>query len=270
VGDASAGELLAGWQLTPDAYAAAVQEALAAVAYTVAAARRSPRGRAWPRGRTASFLAGIVVVAVALHSGLARHDDVFWVHLVQHLLLMTVAAPLLAAGAPFTLVLRTLRPAGRRRLMRVLKDPAMRPLGDARAGVLVPLDYYGTMAVYLLTPLYALSADHATIHVLAHLYFLSCGMVFWMSILAVDPVRWRPGSGIARRLVLLGVPTAAALGALLVAVPGVVRGVSSSGAADGGVALVVGTLASTLFGLLVLRVARGPARSLANKTHPPG
>src|SRR6476619_8102270 len=69
-----------------------------------------------PRRRTAAFLAGMTALAVALLSGIGLYDtDLFSVHMVQHVILMLVAAPLLALAAPITLVLRLSSGETRRR-----------------------------------------------------------------------------------------------------------------------------------------------------------
>src|SRR5688572_25283682 len=60
-----------------------------------------------PRYRSWCWHAGLLVLFVALASPIATFDaTLFWVHMVQHLLLTLVAAPLLALGAPITLLLR--------------------------------------------------------------------------------------------------------------------------------------------------------------------
>ena len=50
------------------------------------------------------FLGGLAVVVLALQSGIGSYDDVlFWDHMVQHLMLVMVAPPLLIFGQPITL-----------------------------------------------------------------------------------------------------------------------------------------------------------------------
>src|SRR3954469_7848079 len=84
-------------------------EAAVGGAYLVAARAVSRRRRPWPAQRTAAFLTGLAVMALVLQSGLAAYDDdVFWVHLVQHVVLMSVAPLLLVLGAPVTLTLNLL------------------------------------------------------------------------------------------------------------------------------------------------------------------
>jgi hypothetical protein len=46
--------------------------AVAGAAYLAATRRLAARGRSWPRARTAAFVAGLVTLAVATLSGLAR------------------------------------------------------------------------------------------------------------------------------------------------------------------------------------------------------
>ncbi len=59
--------------------------------------------------RLAAFFAGIVSVWIAIGSPLAAFDDVsLTVHMAQHLLLMTVAPPLILLGAPALPLLRGL------------------------------------------------------------------------------------------------------------------------------------------------------------------
>ena len=61
-------------------------------------ARRHP-ARPWPAWRTCMFVAGLAVIVLATQSGIGAYDDVlFYDHMVQHLMLLMVAPPLLIAG----------------------------------------------------------------------------------------------------------------------------------------------------------------------------
>ncbi len=61
-------------------------------------------GRGYSRGthqglRTASFVAGLVTIVIALDSPIDTYaDQLFWVHMLQHVLLLTVAPPLILLG----------------------------------------------------------------------------------------------------------------------------------------------------------------------------
>ena len=92
------------------------------------------RGRRWPAGRTAAFGAGLVVLAVATQTGIARYDTtLFSVHVAQHVLLGMVAPVLLALGAPVTLALQ----AGARRHGSACAAPSIHPAGRALTNPLV-------------------------------------------------------------------------------------------------------------------------------------
>src|SRR6185369_1701738 len=84
-----------GAAVSAEAVVLALEAVLIGMVY-VSAARRVPR---WPRARTATFLAGVAVTFVTL--GLPDED--LRIHMVQHLTLALVAAPLLVAGSPIAL-----------------------------------------------------------------------------------------------------------------------------------------------------------------------
>jgi cytochrome c oxidase assembly factor CtaG len=79
------------------------------------------RGRPWPRSRAACFLAGLAVLVVDLHSGIGTEADTrLSVHMIEHMVIWVVAAPLLAAGAPLRLAFFALPRAKRRAVARWL------------------------------------------------------------------------------------------------------------------------------------------------------
>jgi cytochrome c oxidase assembly factor CtaG len=203
----TAGRVLLGW--SPDPLATALLVA-AAVLYLQGRRRLVARGVAWPAQRTGCFLGGLAALALALLSPLEAYDTVlFSVHVVQHMLLTMVAAPLLALGAPATLALRAAGATSRRRIVRVLHSPPVRVLGHPLvAWVLFTLSLY---ALYF-SPLFELSLRNRLVHDLVHLHFLGAGLLFWWPVVGVDPTRWRLPH-IARLLfVFLMVPFHAFLG----------------------------------------------------------
>src|SRR2546430_6768000 len=80
------------------------------------------RGLHWPVTRAAAMLAGSLCVAAAVLPPIASHDELFPVHVAQHLLLGMAAPAFLALSAPVTLALRTLRRCPRRILLRLLRS----------------------------------------------------------------------------------------------------------------------------------------------------
>ena len=95
-------------------------------------------------------------------------------------------------GAPITLLLRTVSPRARREIVAVLRDPAMKSMSGRVAGVGLTLEYYATMFLVMLTPLYRWSLEHESVHIAVHAYLLTCGLLFWMPLVGRDPAGWRP------------------------------------------------------------------------------
>ena len=125
----TAASLLLGWTWEPIptlAIVASVAGWLWAVRRVDAAHPRNPV----PRRRTVAFLAGMLALAFALISGIERYDtSLFSIHMVQHVLLMLVAAPLMALAAPVTLILR---------VSSARDAPALAPAGAAFARRALP------------------------------------------------------------------------------------------------------------------------------------
>ena len=98
------------WTLTTSAWDARPEVAatlvLVAGAYAIGWSRLARRGEPVSRWRLAAAGAGVLSLAVALLSPLDRMAHAsFAVHMVQHLLLIAVAAPLLLLADPFAALL---------------------------------------------------------------------------------------------------------------------------------------------------------------------
>lgn len=210
--------LLDTWELDPVVTTAVAVSAVvyvyAAHVGTAANARWRPARRRlrWPVQRTAAFLAGLAAVVFALESGLDAYDDqLLSVHMVQHLVLILVAAPLLLAGRPVTLAVRALAPRGRRRLVRFLRGRFAGTLSRPAVGLLA----FGiTMLATHLTPLYALALVNNDVHEGEHLLYLISGLLFWSVLIPPGPV--------ARRLDGLGQVVYLLLGMPFMSVVGVI------------------------------------------------
>jgi len=143
-----------------------------------------------PRGRTVAFLSGILALAFALVSGIARYDtSLFSVHMVQHVLLMLVAAPLIALAAPITLILRVSSPATRRRwVLPVLHSHVVRFMGHP---VTAWLMFATMMWVIHFSPLFNASLEDPLLHDFEHVLFLTGALFFWWPAVALDPMPHR-------------------------------------------------------------------------------
>ena len=86
--------------------------------WAVGPVRRAHPANPVPRFRSLAWYGGLLVIFIALESPIGTYDTtLFSVHMVQHLLLTLVAAPLLALGAPITLLLRVSSSSTRRRII---------------------------------------------------------------------------------------------------------------------------------------------------------
>lgn len=145
-----------------------------------------------PRQRTWFFLAGIGALAVALISGIDRYDTIlFSVHMVQHVLLILVSAPLLALAAPVTLLLRVSSADTRRRwFLPFLHSRLVRVLSNPVFGSLVLAT---VMWVSHFSPLFDAALEDPLVHDLEHLLFLTAALLFWWPVVALDPAPSRMG-----------------------------------------------------------------------------
>ncbi|MEV7329426.1 cytochrome c oxidase assembly protein [Micromonospora sp. NPDC093244] len=161
---------------------------LLAVGYLLAAVG-DPRG--WDHRRTAAWLAGCALLAVAV-GPLAQLPDPRG-HMAQHLLLGMVAPLGLALGAPVTLLLHVAPPPTRRMVGRLLR---VRPLHLVAHPVTAALLTTGGLALVLLTPLYAAAERQPTLHHALHLHYVAAGYLFAWSLAGPDPAPRRPGMAV--------------------------------------------------------------------------
>ncbi|MEV6795556.1 cytochrome c oxidase assembly protein [Streptomyces sp. NPDC051320] len=168
-------------------------------------ARRHNPARGWGRGRTAGFLTGIGLLAIALLPPVApfAHDD-FRGHMAQHMLVGMYAPLALVLGAPVTLLLRTLPATRGRQLATVLHSRPAQVLTHPAVALLLST---GSLAVLYFTPLYNGTMHHPAAHWLLDAHFLLSGCLFAYVIAGPDPAPARPG--VRTRLVYLGVAIAA-------------------------------------------------------------
>lgn len=175
-----------------------------AVAAYVAAVRSVDAAHAsnrWPRRRTAAHVVGLVAVGLALLSPVdSLSDDLLTVHMVQHLLLVAVAAPLFAASGIGTLALRAASADTRERYF--LPFLHSRLVTALTFPVIGWVAFAGVMWGSHFSTLYnaALLDDGA--HAIEHLLYLVAASLFWWPLLSPDPLRWRLHPG-AKLLALL-------------------------------------------------------------------
>lgn len=190
--------------------------ALAGVLGYFAAVRRYDRRHArarFSRLRALAFVAGTATALTALGSAIqADAARSFALHMAQHLLLLFVAAPLLAAGSVGLLLRQAGSPRFTRMVTTVLRSRPVEVLTH-------PLAAWGGLVVALwvthLTGLYEAALEHPWIHSGEHLWYLAAGYLFWFPLLAAEPTRWRLGYPAKLLYVFGAVPANALLGVAL-------------------------------------------------------
>ncbi len=159
--------------------------------YGIALYRLRRRGVHWPVTRVAAMLAGSLCAAAAVLPPIASHDELFPVHVAQHLLLGMAAPAFLALTAPVTLALRTLPRRPRRILLRLLHSFPVAVL--AAPATAVVLDLGGLYALYL-TGLYQAAEHDNLVHAAVHVHMFLAGCLLSWAVIGLDPVRRRPGT----------------------------------------------------------------------------
>jgi len=192
--------------------------AVAAVGYLRVEARLHRAGGGWPARRTAGWLAGVAVVAVATSSGVGRYAPVFFsVTAIQHVLLAVVAPLLLAAGAPVTLALRALpreSDGPRRRLCSALCSGAARLLTSPAAVVVL---WGAGLAGTYCTGLFELTRWSYAADLAVQAYLLGTGWLLFWWLTGPDPRPAGRRGDVGRIAVALSAGACAAVVGLVVA-----------------------------------------------------
>ena len=241
---------LTAWQSGPFSIAVAVAVVGLAYWYLRADWQLATRGRRWPWPRTLAFMAGLVAVDLALQSPVATFTgSYFQAHVTQHLLLMVLAPPLLALGAPSTLLLQSSSRAAKKRWLTVLRS---RAFAIATYPVVVWFFYFGAMFAFFLTPLINYAMEHMALMDAINLGFLLSGCLYWWPIVGLDPiVHWRMGYGSRLAALSLGVPFEAFLGIAIMSLRTPIASMYSLNSThSGGALLWVATELTTFIGLI--------------------
>ena len=174
--------------------------AFVAAAWYVRSARRLDRdgGRPrWPARYSWYFLSGLVLALLVTSGPIAYAAmSTFSMHMVQHIVLMMLAAPLLVMGAPVLLALRTASPERRRttlvpilrsRTFSIITNPVLSWV--AFAAVLVGMHFTPAMSILMdLAPLG---------HYAEYVLYLGVAMCFYYTLLPGNPARNRPDPAMA-------------------------------------------------------------------------
>ena len=195
--------VLTQWEFAPVVTVAVAVTAAAYLWGVWRVARRHP-ARPWPWWRTALFLGGLGVVVLATESGIGAYDDVLaWDHMIQHVMLLMVAPPMLVAGQPFALLLHASRNPLHTWAKRVIRSRVAAFLTWPPFGLAA---YTVTVVGTHLTGLSHEITVNQTLHNAEHVLYLFVGYLFFLPLLGNEPLRSRVSYPIRLLVLVLAMP----------------------------------------------------------------
>ena len=140
--------------------------------------------------RAVSFCGGLLCIWIAAASPFAELDEqLLSVHMLQHLLLMTAAPPLLLLGSPVLPLLHGLpKFAMRGAVGPLLRLPLVQRAGHAMANPV--FCWFAATAIVIgwhVPPAFALGLASEPWHHVEHLSFLAAGLIFWWPVIPSWP-----------------------------------------------------------------------------------
>jgi cytochrome c oxidase assembly factor CtaG len=153
------------------------------------------RKRTAQRWRDASFYGALAVLALALCSPLELlSEQLFWAHMLQHVLLLVVAAPLFVLARPWVRLWRCLPLGGRRRIARALvRGEGAAPLRAAVGFLGRPAPTFvifsGVLLAWHVPGLFDATLRSGALHALEHTLFFLTAVMFFKQVIPSPPLR---------------------------------------------------------------------------------
>ena len=191
---------------------------LVAVMYGVGVRRiwkRAGREHVVITGNVVAFYAGILVLLAALCSPLdAIADTLFSAHMLQHVLLITVAAPLAVLGRPLVPMIWSLPHSARVAGGRTWNSSGMKRAGSILVlPVIVWMLHTVALWAWHVPSAYSAALENDWLHALEHAsFYITSTLVWWVGL---RPLRDGRGTGAALTVLAGTLLQSGALGALL-------------------------------------------------------
>lgn len=183
---------------------------------------RGRGGRILKPWRAWCYAAGLGTVLIALLSPIGTFTSLFFhMHMIQHVLLVMIAAPLIWLGAPLLPTMWAFSRGNRRRLGRLFRQghPAHRVFHFlTKASVALPL-FIIVLVVWHHPALYDAAQGRTVIHDLEHALFFGTALLFWWPVIHPSGGRRRLGYGAAILYLFPAKLAGFALGAFLSLTP---------------------------------------------------
>ncbi len=137
----------------------------------------------------------LLVIAIAIESFIGKYDNVlFWLHMIQHLLLVMIAGGLAALGAPIDL----LRSATSGKLGKYIESTYQSRIAQ---GIFHPITamviYAASIPITHLTSIYNDTLRYESLHDLEHVFFIVVGYLFWRPVIGIEGIKLSPAIRLA-------------------------------------------------------------------------
>jgi putative membrane protein len=159
-----------------------------------------PHGAHRQRWRNVAFYGAIGLLVIALNSPLeALSERLFWAHMIQHVLLLLVIAPLIVLARPWVrlwraLPLDTRRGRGRGLALGERTAPlrwASRTLGRPAPSFVL---FSGVLLAWHVPALFDATLRSGALHALEHTLFFTTALMFWKQVIDSPPLHARLGA----------------------------------------------------------------------------
>jgi len=172
------------------------------------------RSQRWSTKRTVSFLIASALVILATESVIGVYDmALFRAHMIQHLMLVMIAAGFYAMSAPLELAQATLPGEPGRVVNRIVNSRLGEVIGHPIFGFVA---YAVFIAVVHLTSLFNQMLEHMWVHRAEQIGFLFVGYLFWRPVVGIEPSRHPLMPGLRMVYLALAVPVDTFVGLALV------------------------------------------------------
>ncbi len=186
------------WSFDPFVIAVAVVVVWHEVGLAKLARRSRPERTKARRRRSFYFYGGLAVLLLAVVSPVDYwSDQYFFVHMIEHILIMFFAPVLVVAGAPWLPLVHALpvslrRKVGRALLLSTWAAP-LRTLGRwLTNGIVAVVAFNVVMIVWHIPAAFDLADSNHAVHIwLMHASFFVSGVFFWVQIIPSYPLRSR-------------------------------------------------------------------------------
>jgi cytochrome c oxidase assembly factor CtaG len=150
-----------------------------------------------PLWKSVCFYSGLLFIFIALESPIDYLDgQLFWLHMLQHLLLIMVAAPLIILGVPAIPILRSSPLGFRRHFLRMVTTQSWSHrvatvVSWIASPVPAAITFLAAFYLWHWSYLFNLTLQNQSVHDLEHLGFLATALLFWSQVIEQRPVRMK-------------------------------------------------------------------------------